>query len=152
MAVLVLHLLTTIARLAGPGGARSVVAESVLLKHQLLILNRTRRRAPNLRVTDRVVAGSCALPMPPTRLVRSRWRPVGGRRIRAPQAPVADPQSDAETGAKSPRYRSRRRWLLCASHAPDAAGPFRDRFKARHALAPSSSAEDAEIPPAVLAD
>jgi putative transposase len=31
LAVLVLHLLTTIARLAGPGGARSVVAESVLL-------------------------------------------------------------------------------------------------------------------------
>jgi hypothetical protein len=40
LAVLVLHLLTTIARLAGPGGARSVVAESVLLKQQLLILNR----------------------------------------------------------------------------------------------------------------
>jgi hypothetical protein len=27
------------ARLAGPGGARSVVAESVLVKHQLLILS-----------------------------------------------------------------------------------------------------------------
>jgi hypothetical protein len=39
LAVLVLHLLTTIARLAGPGGARSVLAESVLLKQQLLILN-----------------------------------------------------------------------------------------------------------------
>ena len=32
--VLFLHLLTTIARLAGPGGARAVVAESVLVKHQ----------------------------------------------------------------------------------------------------------------------
>ena len=31
-------LLATVARLAGPGGARSVVAESVLVKHQLLIL------------------------------------------------------------------------------------------------------------------
>ncbi len=29
-----------VARLAGPGGARSVVAESVLVKLQLLILNR----------------------------------------------------------------------------------------------------------------
>jgi len=28
-------LLTTVARLAGPGGARAVVAESVLVKHQL---------------------------------------------------------------------------------------------------------------------
>jgi len=38
LAVLFLHLLATVARLAGPGGARSVVAESVLVKHQLLIL------------------------------------------------------------------------------------------------------------------
>jgi putative transposase len=71
LAVLVLHLLTTIARLAGPGGARSVVAESVLLKQQLLILNRTRKRAPNLRLTDRVVVGLCALVMRPARLVRA---------------------------------------------------------------------------------
>jgi hypothetical protein len=39
---LFLHLIVTVARLAGPGGARSVVAESVLVKHQLLILNRSR--------------------------------------------------------------------------------------------------------------
>ena len=38
LAVLLLHLLATVAQLAGPGGARSVVAESVLVKHQLLIL------------------------------------------------------------------------------------------------------------------
>ena len=44
LAVLFLHLLATVARLAGPGGARSVVAESVLVKHQLLILNRSRKR------------------------------------------------------------------------------------------------------------
>jgi putative transposase len=64
LAVLFIHLITTIARLAGPGGARSVVAESVLIKQQLLILNRSRHRSPNLRVYDRVVAGfvlsSCA--------------------------------------------------------------------------------------------
>ena len=57
LAVLFLHLLATVARLAGPGGARSVVAESVLVKHQLLILNRSRTRSPNLRASDRVVAG-----------------------------------------------------------------------------------------------
>jgi hypothetical protein len=39
LAILFLHLLATVARLAGPGRARSVVAESVLVKHQLLILN-----------------------------------------------------------------------------------------------------------------
>jgi len=48
LAVLFLHLLATVARLAGPGGARAMLAESVLVKHQLLILNRSRKRShPN---------------------------------------------------------------------------------------------------------
>ena len=47
----------TVARLPRPGGARSVIAESVLVKHPLLILNRSRTRSPNLRPADRVVAG-----------------------------------------------------------------------------------------------
>ena len=71
LAVLFLHLLVTVTRLAGPGGARSVVAESVLIKHQLLIFNRSRKRSPNLRTSDRVVAGLCALFMRPGRLIRS---------------------------------------------------------------------------------
>ena len=71
LAVLFLHLLATVARLAGPGGARSVVAESVLVKHQLLILNRSRKRSPNLRPSDRVVAGLCAVFIRPGRLIRS---------------------------------------------------------------------------------
>lgn len=69
--MLFVHALATIARLLGPGGIRSVVAESVLLKHQLLILNRSHQRAPNLRASDRFVAGFCALFMRPIRLVRS---------------------------------------------------------------------------------
>jgi len=48
LAILFLHLLTTLARLADPSGARAVVAESVLVKHQLLILNRSRKRSPHL--------------------------------------------------------------------------------------------------------
>ena len=69
LAVLFLHLLTTIVRLAGPGGARAVVAESVLVK--LVILNRSRQRAPSLRPADRIIAGVCALLMRPSRLVRA---------------------------------------------------------------------------------
>ncbi len=68
---LLLHLLATVARLAGPGGAWAVVAESVLVKQQLLILNRSRKRSPNLRFAERVVAGVCTLLMRPSRLVRS---------------------------------------------------------------------------------
>jgi putative transposase len=71
LVILFIHLLTTAARLAGRGGLRSVVAESVLLKHQLLILNRSRQRAPHLRLSDRLVAGWCALLMRRSRLIRS---------------------------------------------------------------------------------
>ena len=71
LAILFIHLLTTFARLAGPGGARSVVAESVLVKQQLLILNRSRKRSPNLRLADRLVVGVCALFIRPSRLIRS---------------------------------------------------------------------------------
>src|SRR5437870_12442329 len=53
LVILVVHALATLARLWGPGGIRSVVAESVLIKQQLLILNRSRQRSPNLRVSDR---------------------------------------------------------------------------------------------------
>jgi len=69
--LLLVHLFVTLARLTRPGGIRSVVAESVLIKHQLLILNRSRQRSPNLRFSDRIIAGMCALLIRPSRLVRS---------------------------------------------------------------------------------
>ena len=65
------HLIVTLARLARPGGLRSVIAESVLVRHQLLILNRGRKRAPNLHTTDRIIAGLCMLFMRPARVLRS---------------------------------------------------------------------------------
>jgi len=71
LTVLFVHLLTTLVRVSRPGGVRAVIAESALLKHQLFILNRSRRRAPNLRVRDRFIAGFCSLFLRPTRLVRS---------------------------------------------------------------------------------
>jgi hypothetical protein len=57
-------------RIARPGGVRSVIAESVLTKHQLLILNRSRRCAPNLRTADRLIAALCSLWIKPRRLRR----------------------------------------------------------------------------------
>jgi transposase InsO family protein len=48
-----------------------VVAESVLVKQQLLILNRSRQRSPHLRNSDRLVAGLCAFLIRPARLIRS---------------------------------------------------------------------------------
>lgn len=71
LAILILHVVTTTVRLRRPGGARSIVAESLLVKHQLLIINRSRKRGPNLRTMDRVIAGLCTLLMSPGRVVRS---------------------------------------------------------------------------------
>ena len=50
--VLLVHSILTLVRLAKQRGLRSVVAESVLVRHQLLILNRGRKRALNLRPAD----------------------------------------------------------------------------------------------------
>ena len=69
--LLLVHLIATVVRLARPGGLRGVVAESVLVKHQLLILNRGRKRAPNLRASDRIIAGLCTLFLRPARVLRS---------------------------------------------------------------------------------
>jgi len=67
---LFLHLIVTVVRLTKPGGLRAVVAESVLTRHQVLVLNRSRKRAPNLRVSDRIIAGLCTLLMRPSRVLR----------------------------------------------------------------------------------
>jgi putative transposase len=71
LATLFVHLIWTVFRLLSPGGVRSVVAESVLLRHPLVILNRPRERAPNLRRTDRLIAGPCALLIRPARVLRT---------------------------------------------------------------------------------
>jgi len=68
---LLFHLLTTLAKLAKPGGGRSVIAENLLLKHQLIIHSRSRQRAPNLTTQDRTVLGFLSLFLNPRRLVRS---------------------------------------------------------------------------------
>src|SRR5262245_24294982 len=41
------------------------------MRHQVLILNRGRKRAPNLRSSDRIIAGLCTLLMRPARVLRS---------------------------------------------------------------------------------
>src|ERR1700757_3227237 len=59
--ILAVHLLVTCAQLLRPGGVRAVAAESLLLKHQLLISSRSRQRAPNLTALDRFVLGLTTL-------------------------------------------------------------------------------------------
>ena len=66
--LLTIHLLVTLAKLLGPGGTRQVAAESLLLKHQLLISNRSGQRAPNLTMLDRLVLGLTTLFVNPHRI------------------------------------------------------------------------------------
>ena len=68
LVILLVHVITTILRLVRPGGLRAVIAESVLARHQLLILNRSRQRAPNLLALDRLIAGICSFWIKPNRL------------------------------------------------------------------------------------
>jgi putative transposase len=68
---LLAHLFTTIAKLLGPGGARAVVADSLLMKQQLLIINRSRQRAPNPSALDRFLLGFWSLFLNPRHLRRA---------------------------------------------------------------------------------
>jgi hypothetical protein len=63
--------LTIIAKLLGPGGAKSVVADSLLMKQQLQIINRSRQRAPNLSAMDRFLLGFWSLFLNPRHFGRA---------------------------------------------------------------------------------
>jgi hypothetical protein len=68
---LIFHLLTTIAKLIRPGGSRSVIAENLLLKQQLIIHSRSRQRAPNLTTRDRALLGFMSLFLNPRRMAQA---------------------------------------------------------------------------------
>ena len=70
LVILFVHVISTLARLVGPGGIRSVVAESVLVKQQLVILNRSRQRAGRVESWRSCAEclGSCLLGYQPQRL------------------------------------------------------------------------------------
>jgi putative transposase len=68
---LLFHLLTTVAKLLRPGGRKTVIAENLLLKQQLVIHSRARERAPNLSTQDRALLGFWSLFLNPRRIIRS---------------------------------------------------------------------------------
>ena len=68
---LLFDLLTTLAKLLRPGGSRTVIAENLLLKHQLIIHSRSHQRAPNLTTQDRSLLGFFSLFLNPRRIARS---------------------------------------------------------------------------------
>ncbi|MGB5474183.1 MAG: hypothetical protein WBQ78_11965 [Gammaproteobacteria bacterium] len=69
--IFLMHLLTTIAKLLGPDGARAVIADSLLMKQQLLVISLSRQRAPNLSALDRFLLGFWSLILDPRCIQRA---------------------------------------------------------------------------------
>ncbi len=69
--LLFVHLLVNVAKLVGPGGSKGLLAETLLVKHQLIVLNRSRRRAPNLTTWDRFLFGLTGFFMTPARIAKN---------------------------------------------------------------------------------
>jgi len=68
---LLFNLISALAKLIRPGGGRSIIAENILLRRQLIIHSRSRRRAPNLTPLDRILLGFLSLFMAPRRIARA---------------------------------------------------------------------------------
>jgi len=69
--LLIIHFVILFVRLLQPGGMKAVAAENLVLKKQLLVIQRTRMKAPNLTTMDRLTFGWLAMMLSPIRLVRS---------------------------------------------------------------------------------
>jgi hypothetical protein len=57
-----------LARRLGPGGAKAIIAESLLVKHRQLIAHRSAGKTPRLTTSDRFLCGFLALFMRPGRI------------------------------------------------------------------------------------
>ena len=108
LAILFIHLLTTIARLMRPGGARTVVAESLLVKHQLVILNRGRDRARSLNRPGRLLRIAIVLEPSPllaflAALVKRKYRQLFSPKRRGKPAPNRPSQELVEAIVETKR-------------------------------------------------
>jgi len=76
-AILVFHFVRAWALSLVPTGRRRLIAENLVLKQLLLVMNRGKKRSPNLQTMDRVVLGSLVPWLRKSRLdrVSVMWRP-----------------------------------------------------------------------------
>ncbi len=65
---IIINLLLTLGRVLRPGGWKKIVAENLMLKHQLTILTRSHKKAPNLLRSDRIFLGFLSMLIPRQRL------------------------------------------------------------------------------------
>lgn len=64
------HLLATLIKSLRPGGSKALIAENLLLKQQLLILNRGNLRSPRLNPWDRLILAFLASLISPARITK----------------------------------------------------------------------------------
>lgn len=106
---LLVQLLTSLIGLCQPGGTRSIVDENLPLEQQLLLLTRTRQRAPNLRPAERVILGCLSAFLGPRRIARAAIviRPSSLLRfhqalVRKKYRALFSPRSHGKPGPKGP--------------------------------------------------
>ena len=58
---LLIHYLVTLIKLLKPGGTKVVMAESIAMKQQLIVMNRARKKSPALVTRDRFLFGLLAI-------------------------------------------------------------------------------------------
>ena len=68
--LLFIHFITNLLKMIKLGGVRAVMAESLLMKQQLITLHRSRQRAPKLTYIDRFLFGWFSLLINPARLAK----------------------------------------------------------------------------------
>ena len=71
IATKILDALCLLISLLRPGGSYGLVAEVLLLRQQLLVLKRERKKCPPLTTTERLIMGICTLLMTPKRIGQS---------------------------------------------------------------------------------
>jgi len=68
VAFFLIHLLVLFAKSLKSAGIKAMIAENLMLKQQLIVLSRARRKAPNLQTSDRFLLGALSLLVSPRRL------------------------------------------------------------------------------------
>ncbi len=69
--ILIFYFFRTCLLLLKPGGAKSLVAENIILRKQLIVINRGRKRAPSIDLWDRLVFGFLTAIIYPKRIARA---------------------------------------------------------------------------------
>ena len=73
MSMVFTYLLCVIPKVFRVGGMKALIAENLLLKQQLLLVSRSRKRAPNLSPLDRFLLGLWTIFLDPRRIKRAAF-------------------------------------------------------------------------------